>query len=84
MQQQVGGLEGQREAQDAPAEVIRVPQEVVGGVHKDVLEEERGAFMNQDPDWRLTGTILSTANASDRFACRLLLVLTRLLSAGLW
>lgn len=41
VQQQVGGLEGQREALDPVAEVIRVPQEVVGGVHEEVLKGKR-------------------------------------------
>lgn len=38
VQEQVGGLEGQREAPHRPAEVKGAPQVVVGGVHKQVLK----------------------------------------------
>lgn len=41
VEQQVCGLEGQRETLDRLAEVEGVPQVVVGGVNKKILESKR-------------------------------------------
>lgn len=41
VEQQVCGLEGQRESLDAPAEVKGVPQIVVGRVHEKVLKKKK-------------------------------------------
>lgn len=41
VQQQVGGLEGQLEGLDGPAEVQAVPQDVPVRVHEQILKEKK-------------------------------------------